>query len=301
MKHITLLYLLLLLGTAKAQSPTDGLMMPKKNICNLLQYSHSSWNEYWEGTLLRKNDNLGTVRTQQLMLMSNYGITDRLNVMAALPYIWTTNDGYFQGQKGLQDISIFLKYQILQRKIAGGDFKIQTTGGASTPVSKYQNDFLPFSIGLGSKTVSLRAILNYTHKSGAYATIQAGHAWRSHAHLHRDAYLLNNILYYTDEVPVPNVVDATARLGYINKNLQVEGWYDYSTGLTGDDIRYNEAPFVGNKMEMGAVGVFAKYRIKAIAFQVGGSTVLSGRNVGKNTTISAGLLYIVDFNKKTKE
>ncbi len=60
----------------KAQTVDDGIMMNKKQWCNGLTYMHSSWNEYWEGTLKRDNLNLGTVTTQSMMLMSNYGITD---------------------------------------------------------------------------------------------------------------------------------------------------------------------------------------------------------------------------------
>ena len=40
---------------AHAQSPTDGLMMPKGNLCHLVQYTHSSWDHYWEGDLNRVN------------------------------------------------------------------------------------------------------------------------------------------------------------------------------------------------------------------------------------------------------
>ena len=47
-----LLAFLLLFSTflsAAAQSPTDGLMMPKGTLCSMVGYSNSRWDNYWEG------------------------------------------------------------------------------------------------------------------------------------------------------------------------------------------------------------------------------------------------------------
>lgn len=285
-----------------AQSPTDGLMMPKKSWCTLLQYSNTQWDEYWEGENKRSNSNLGTFTAQNVMLMTNYGITDHLNVMAAMPYVWTGSDSYLQGQRGVQDLSVWLKYQAWGKKWSGGsEFKAQATGGLSTPASKYENDLLPFSIGLKCKTASLRGVLNFTHRSGLYATAQGGHTWRSNVDVHRDSYLFNNELINSDEMPVPNVFDASARLGFINKHLQTEVWYEYFTGLTGDDIRYNEAPQATNKMQAAAVGIFGKYFIipNKIAVQASYSQVLSGRNVGQGATLSVGATYQFQLPSRT--
>lgn len=277
---------------ASAQMPNDGLMMGKRQWCTLLQYTHTSWDEYWEGTNKRSNLNLGTFTGQNVMLMTNFGITDNLNVMAGVPYVWTDSDSYLDGQSGLQDLSVFLKYQSFKTAMGGGDFKVQVTGGASIPVTDYVPDFLPLSIGLQSKTASLRGILNFTHGSGFYVTAQAGHTWRSNITIDREAYLYDNELYYTDEMPVPNVFDATGRLGFINNRIQAEVMLDYFTGLSGDDIRYNEMPLPCNKMQATTAGVFAKYFIwQGLAVQASYGQVLSGRNFGQGTTISGGVTY----------
>ena len=54
---------------------------------------HDRWDEYWEGTLLRENLNVGTVTTKTLGWMGTYGVTDRLNVIAMAPYVWTKASG----------------------------------------------------------------------------------------------------------------------------------------------------------------------------------------------------------------
>lgn len=277
---------------ASAQMPNDGLMMQKRQWCTLLQYTHSSWDEYWEGENKRSNLNLGTFTNQNVMLMTNYGITDKLNFMVGLPYIWTDSDSYLDGQSGLQDLSVFLKYQPFKTDMAGGEFKVQVTGGASLPVTDYVPDFLPLSIGLQSKTASLRGILNFTHGSGFYITAQAGHTWRSNITIDREAYLFDNELIYSDEMPVPNLFDATGRLGFINNKIQAEVNLDYFTGLSGDDIRYNEMPLPCNKMQAATAGVFVKYFIwRGLAVQASAGKVLSGRNVGQATNISGGFTY----------
>lgn len=297
------LYLLAALCAAfisgvSAQSPTDALMMPKGVICILGQYSSAQWDEYWEGANKRSNLNIGTYTNQNVMVMANYGITDKLNVLAGLPYIWTDSDSYFEGESGAQDLSAWLKYQALALESDFGTFKVQATGGVSIPVRDYVPDFLPFSIGIQSKTASLRAILNYTTKMGLYATVQAGHTWRSNTTLDRDSYLYNGQWYETDEVPVPNMMDATGRLGYINSKLQAEVFLDYFTGTDGDDIRYNDMPFPTNKMQATTAGVFAKYFIwKSLALQASYGKVLSGRNVGESTMYSAGATYFFNITK----
>jgi hypothetical protein len=301
MRNIYLcLFLVVTFITAKAQTPTDGLMMPQGQLCLLGQYSNATWDAYWQGETKRTNANLGSFTNQNVMLMGNYGISNKLNVMLGVPYVWTkASASYLQGQKGIQDLSVFLKYQALEARLGSGAFKVQATGGLSSPVSNYTGDFLPFSIGLHSKTASLRAIVHYAFDMGLYATAQAGHTWRSNITIDRDAYLFNNELINSDQMPVPNVFDYSARIGFIKPRYQTEIWYDAFTGLTGDDIRYNEAPQASNKMAAGQIGWFGKgFITKRWALLASVSQVLSGRNVGESLTWTGGFTYFLDVNKK---
>jgi hypothetical protein len=61
------LFLVLLPGFAWSQTLTDGLMMPKKDLCTGFIYSYDQWTDYWEGKLKRTNDNIGTIKTQSVM------------------------------------------------------------------------------------------------------------------------------------------------------------------------------------------------------------------------------------------
>ncbi|MCS7035371.1 MAG: hypothetical protein RMJ33_00995 [Saprospiraceae bacterium] len=292
--------LLFALPTIYAQLPDDALMMTKGQWCILTQYTHNSWTNYWEGPTRRSNLNLGVVTTQSAMLGFDYGISRRLNVLGALPYVWThSSASYLQGQRGLQDFSLWLKYQPFEANVAGGEVRLQATGGLSTPVSNYVADFMPLAIGLGSRTASLRGIVNFTHAKGLYVTLQAGHTWRSDITTDRDAFMYNNQLYYTNRMPVPNLFDASGRLGFINARLQAEVQMSYFTGTSGDDIRYNEMPQPTNRMRATTVGLYAKYFVwQRLALQAAYGQVLNGRNVGQGTTLSGGISYLIGTSRR---
>ena len=50
--------LLLLCYQSQAQTESDGIMMNKKQFCNGVTYMYSTWDQYWEGTLKRKNEEI---------------------------------------------------------------------------------------------------------------------------------------------------------------------------------------------------------------------------------------------------
>jgi hypothetical protein len=296
------LFSLLLAAPALAQTPVDGLMMGRRSLCNVLTYSNSSWTEYWEGPRLRVNENIGTFRNQNVMAMSAYGLTDRLNVIAGVPFVWTkASAGQFAGQRGIQDLSLFLKYRLLTVGGTAGEFRAFVSGGVSTPVTDYIPDILPFSIGLGAQTASLRGIVHYNRK-GFYATGHAGYVFRRNVAIDRDAYQFDGQVIESHTVAIPNVIDASVRVGYLNRHVQIEGYLDQMTSQSGDDIRRQDMPFLTNKMDLTTAGGMAKVHLytKSGAFftlvgQVG--QVLAGRNVGKARMVTLGVQHTFRVGK----
>ena len=295
-KQVLRLFIALLLPFSTfAQMPHDAIYMPKKTLCTAFMYGKSDFKEYWEGSLLRNNLNIGTNTTQSFSIMPAYGLTDRLNIIAMLPYITTKNSaGNLLGQRGLQDISVWLKYKLISK----GGFSLGTVLGASTPVTNYLPDFLPMSIGLQSRSVSGKIVANYTHKSGIYATAHGTYMLRSNIKIDRDAYQAFDKIIYSNQVNVPHAADAAARLGYTNSGFQAEIFANYFTCISGDNIRRNDMPFPTNKMQMTSVGIYAKYQYKNIGLNAQVSQVLLGLNMGKSLSFSTGILWQIDFNKK---
>jgi hypothetical protein len=289
--YLVLVCSFLFIQLTKAQMPHDAIYMPKGTSCLAVSYGSSSWKEYWENTLKRENLNIGTHTTQNVMPMVAAGITDKLNVIVGLPYVSTkASAGNLMGQKGLQDLSLWVKYKMFD----GEGLSLHAIGGASTPVSDYVPDFLPMSIGLKSKTATGRLLANYQHKSGLYLTAHGSYSGRSNIKVDRDAYLAYGKMYNTDEVALPNTTDAAIRIGYLKKAIQAEAFIERNACVSGDNIRRNDMPFPTNKMNMTMVGAYAKFQPKNIGLNARVNYVTNGLNVGQSFGYSLGLLYQIN-------
>ena len=299
---VLLCSMILLAGSVAAQTDLDGIMMNKKQFCNGLTYENASWKNYWEGKLKRENLNMGRVTTQNVMIMPNYGITDNLNVMAALPYVWTkTSAGNLSGLKGLQDLSIHVKWRFLKRDLAKGKLSLMAIGGVSTPSSNYVIDFLPMSIGLGSTNLTGRLLADFQYKHFS-VTGSAAYVWRSNVKLDRTSYY-DTRLHLTNEVQMPDAAQFQLRAGYRGKFLIAEALVYNWTTLGGFDITRNNMPFPSNRMNMTSVGLHIKYTLPMftnLALLAGGDYVVAGRNVGQTQAFHVGAFYAFYFGKHKK-
>lgn len=299
-------YLIFLLWLApallRAQTLNDGLMMTKGDFCTGFLFTHDRWTNYWEGTLRRDNGNIGHLTTQALTYAGNYGITNRLNVMAMLPYVRTqASAGTMRGLSGLQDLTLGLKYELLRK---GEDkvryFTLFGVGIVSTPVSDYTPDYLPLSIGLGSTQASGRLTANYTQYRQWYVNVSGGYTWRSNVSLDRPSYYTDGRIFYTNEVWMPNVFDYNIDIGRIKNGLQLTLTYQQQNTLGGGDIRRQDMPFVSNRMNTSRVGALVMYYLpfhRQLALRGMVNQTVAGRNVGQSTTVLAGLLYTFHFQK----
>ena len=285
-----------------AQTETDGLMMPKKMLCLGGIYQNSSWNDYWEGTFKRENLNLGTVSTNTFMFMPNYGITDKLNLLVGANYVTTNaSAGTLLGQKGFQNFSASLKYKMLEVKNKKSTFSLLGVAGFTVPLSDYNPDYLPLSLGLGCKEGTFRFMGDYQY--GKFTTTFSGaYIRRGNIKIVRDAYYTNDEYIYSNEVFMPDVISNNFRIGYRSDRLVADVAYDNMITLGKTfDISKNNMPFPSNTMNLSKIGVNTKYNFKKInglAFVGGYNYVLSGRNVGQSKTVFGGLFYLLNFKKK---
>lgn len=294
--------LLLMVQSAKAQTDIDGLMMEKNFFCVGPTAGYSSWKNYWEGTLKRENLNMGRVSTTNFMLMGNYGITGKLNLMFGLPYVKTkASAGNLHGQKGLQDLSLLLKWVAYEKHIAKGDLKTILMAGYSTPASNYNPDFLPLSIGLHSRNATMRLMLDY-QRNHLFATASYAYISRSNVKLDRYTYYTTE-MHYSNEVKMPDASQLNFRAGYRSEDFIAEAVFNKWTTLGGFDIPRNGMPFVSNKMNASSIGLNLKYEtpVNGLSFIANGSTTIAGRNVGQSTGFNAGIFYIFDLSKKKKK
>jgi hypothetical protein len=301
-KRFIILILFINATLLQAQSDADAIMMDKNNFCGGLMYMHSSWTNYWEGTLKRNNANLGSINTNAAIIMGNYGLKSNLNMLFALPYIHNTaTAGQLSKQKGLQDISLWLKYMPFEKKVGPGILSLYGLLGYSTPVSNYSADFLPLSIGLQSKTTSLRAMIDYQYKSLSI-TSSYTYGFRENIFLDRMAYYTTQ-MHLTNEVFMPNTSMFQLRAGYRSSYLIAEVLFTQSNTLGGFDITRNNMPFASNRMNATQVGTNIKYTLKKIdglSFLASTNFTVAGRNIGQSNAYGLGAVYIVDFSAKQK-
>lgn len=288
-------------GISRAQTDLDAIMMNKKQFCTGFQFTNSSWDHYWEGTLKRNNLNIGTVTTQSVALMGNYGISKKLNLLFGVPYVFTkASAGTLNGQNGLQDGMIAAKWKTLSVKKGKQSFSFFTIGGVSSPLSNYTPDFLPLSIGMRSKTAFVRGLADY--QSGKFfISGSASYHLRSNVEIARTAYYTTR-MHYTNEVAMPNAWYANLRSGYRTSHLVAEVVADRWTTLGGFDIRRNDMPFPSNRMNAANVGVNVRYEpnwLKQVSLNAGAMRTVAGRNMGQATTLSGGVFYIFQFGSKT--
>ncbi len=285
---------------ATAQTDQDALMMGERKLCVAGTVAYSNWTNYWEGTFKRDNENLGRVSNRSAMLMLNYGLYRNLNIMASLPYIKTkATGGTLTGLGGFQDVGVAVKWRAWQQQFHNQTISVFAVGSYSTPSNKYNIDFLPMCIGLGSRVLSGRLIADLQVNKFTFTL--------SGAYLHRDNVKIDRPAYYTDrlinsnEVNMPDAGNFQLRTGYRTQRFIAEAFADNITTFGGFDIRKNDMPFVSNQMNSTKVGVEGKYylaKIPALGFHAGAWHTLAGRNVGQATGFLTGVDYIFDFASK---
>jgi len=290
------------LSSAKAQTDYDADMMAKNLFCSGFMYGYSSWDHYWEGATKRTNENIGKVSTEMFAYMGAYGVSKNFNFLFNIPYIKTkATAGTLSGLEGLQDLSLFAKWKGYSKKIGPGALGLFAVGGYSFPISNYNPDFLPMSIGLKSKTLLLRAMADY-QVGKFFVTGSGSYMFRDNVTLNRDVYYTTE-MHLTNEVEMPNANSISLRTGYRAKYLWAEGVITKYTTLGGFDITRNNMPFISNNMDATITGVRIKYVPKSfdqLSFLLNGDYVIDGRNVGQSTSIAGSIFYILNFSKNKK-
>lgn len=289
-------------GATQAQTDIDAIMMSKRNFCTGIMYGNSSWTNYWEGTLKRNNENLGSVSTQSISIMGNYGVNRRLNLLFGIPYIQTkASAGQLKGHNGIQDLSLWVKWMPIEKEWGKHTFSVYALGGASAPLTNYVADYLPLSLGLRSKTFSLRGMVDYQYGSW-FTTFSGTYVHRSNITIDRMAYYTTE-MHYTNEVYMPDALQFNWRAGFRDKGWIVEAVADQWTTLGGFDITRNNMPFPSNRMNATRLGINLKYEdvfLDGLSLTGNAFTTVAGRNMGQANAFAAGVFYIIDFPAKKK-
>lgn len=279
---------LLLLGVAvQAQSPLSGFMNGKGKGSVALSYTA----ENYDNVFLVPADAKGVpvfneVSVNSFSVYGTYGLSDRFDAVVTLPYISATGKasegvlnelGFENERSGVQDLSVFLKYNPLSVQVGENDLHFIVGGGFSTPLGSYRVDEgLQSIIAIGNRATTLNglAIAQFRTPSGFFLTTQAGYSLRNGE--------------------VPNAVLGEIKAGYAAAKFYVDAWFagqisDGGVNILGEgftgffpatDVSYNRAGITA------FVPVGSGFGLSASV-----SRYLSGRNVGQSTGLSGAVIY----------
>jgi hypothetical protein len=285
--------------TVNAQTETDALMIPKNYFCAAGIYTHNSWDHYWEGTFKRENLNLGTISSNIYAVGGNYGLSNRVNVLFMVPYIKTNaSAGTLRGQSGVQDISLAVKWLAVKQEVGRGLLSLHAIASGIIPVGNYQADFFPLSLGMQTKSIALRGLINY--QVGRFFVAGAGqYVRKDNITIDRDSYYTTE-MHYTNQVAMPNATNFLFSTGYRSLKFNAEATLTKVNTIGGFDITKNNMPFPSNNMDATLAGGIFKYMFQSIAgleLTAGGNYVLKGRNVGQNLSVFGGVYYVFSVKK----
>lgn len=287
------------------QTPLDELMMPKQDLCILVNYEFGKFDQYWEGEELRKNGTIATVQRRTGLVMAAYGITDKLDMYLGLPFVQTNstipNGGKFAGTSGLQDLSTGFKYKILDKKTEKHQLSLLASTMFSFPVSNYLSDYQPYSLGLKTPQLAWRILGHYQLPNGLYGRAVAGYVWKGYTKAERE-YYYNNGSYFTPWMDVPNSInfDLTVGKWFLQNSLRVEATLSTQNSVSGDDIRAYNAPQPTNKVDFMRLGGFAHYyfpKINGLGVLGYWNQVIDGRNMPEISTWGLGVTYQFGLKK----
>ena len=307
-----LLRCILLAGTAlsasltvRAQTAEDGIMLARQQLCTGVFYSYDYWNHYWEGSVNRTNGNIGTITTRNVFWTGNYAVTNRLDVIATVPYIWTSaSQGVLHGQRGYQDFTLAAKYKAVSIPIRKwGALRTIGVVSGSVPMTGYTPDLEPLSIGTHGKRVLGRATLNYLGRNGLYLNGTTAYTWRGNVTLDRSSYYTNGQLYLSNQVAMPNQFEYTVAGGYRKNDTTLTANYTVQQTRGGGDIRIQDMPFVSNRVNFSKIGGTLTYpfpHLRQLQYWVIYNYTLDGRNTPQSNTITSGLLYTFTFERRAR-
>ncbi len=279
----------LLQSNVYGQAPIiDGYFQGKGNASIAVGYAFNSFDSFFAG-----EEEVDPVPAHEeieqsiINLYASYGILDNLDVTATLPYIFAQSAAGPDPVNGLteddafQDLTVNLKWSPLQSKFGNGYVSYQAALGFSTPIGDYAENGI-LSIGNGASAVNATLLTHIQLNAGFFATFSAGYSFRGQA----------------DDFDVPNAAMLGAKLGYAGKKFYVDVWSD-SQFSESDAVDISSEAFMGNfpetRVDWLRLGANAYYSIvPAFGLTAGFGTVLDGRNVGKSTYYTGGVVFKID-------
>ena len=269
-----------------AQGPLDGYMKGKGHLDLAPSFSFMSA-KVFEGAQQEQynipyNGNL-------LSLFAAYGITDRFDAVASIPYVFTSN------QSGLQDGGLYVKYRILKAEVQGkGRWSVIAGTGVSAPLSDYE----PIAAGaLGQRAVVVpgKIIVQWDTPWGPFLHLTGGYNWRLDDYSEADLNRVRSTRPDYTPPAVPSYASWLVKAGLPLQGFYADIWCEWQQ--TNPDDGANFAPGVTDLAQAYGVSytqvggtVYFSETGKRGVFLSGGK-ILRGRNVSRILRLTGGMVF----------
>ncbi|HRD79403.1 MAG TPA: hypothetical protein PK198_24825 [Saprospiraceae bacterium] len=274
---------LLFSATLCAQGPIDGYLKGKGNLDIAVSLSNNSAQDFFgkDGAVYNE-----PFRGRFLALFAEYGFTDDLDIVATLPYVFTST------QSGFQDGSLHLKFRPLRIKTGdGGFFNAVAAAGISAPLSNYE-PLAAGAIGQRATVLQPRLVLQWDSGFGPFFNLTGGYNVRLDALREEDIAGVRLLRPdYNPEQP-KNFTNWLIKAGLPAANYYLDVWLERQFTQGGADY----APMVPDLPQAYGVtytqiGGTAYYSENGkVGFYLSGAHILSGRNTSGITRITAGVV-----------
>jgi hypothetical protein len=258
-------------ATVAAAQDLDGFSPEPGKGDVALSYSFDSYDEFWAGTGKVSVPDLGTVESHSISLWWRHGFTDKLALVASLPYVDADGDGPAPFEESaLQDLMVLAQYRLLTRESGAQRHSIVLGGGFRTPASDYEAN-TPIDVGDGTTDVLLRAV--YLLQSGNF-------------------YLSTQIGYDLRGEDAPDGLPFAVTGGWSFGRSTVSATYSQYFADGGTDIGDPGFTFPSNQDEYTRIGAKLFSRINdRFGWSIAAFTTVDGRNSGDTTGYSGGLVF----------
>jgi hypothetical protein len=274
-------------NTVHSQSPISGFMQEKGKGNISLSFSSEKYNEVY--FIPEKVDGVpvfNETETSSTSIYATYGISNQVEVVFVLPYVTArgnatqevlTNLNLENERKGIQDVSVFVKYSPFNFDFGSSSLRLIGALGLKTPLSDYKvEEGLQSIIAIGNRstTVSTTGMAMFRMNSGAFASAQLAGNYASN--------------------DVPNSYATELKIGYAARLFYGDAFIANQKSTGGVDI-FGEG-FAGyfptTKVNYTKIGLNLYTPIyKELGVSAGASTIIAGRNIGKSTGFYGGLVY----------
>lgn len=252
-----------------AAQDLDGFQPAKGHGDVAFNVSIDSYDQFWVGeNKIDSPPGLGEIETTSLSLWSRFGLTDRLALVATVPWIDVDSDGAdMLDDSGLQDATVLVQYQLASTTRGASRHTFAVGGGLRTPVSDYEGN-APVSIG--DDTTDALARLVYLYQRGRL-------------------YLSTQVGYDVRGGDAPDGGPLAVTLGWTAGRTTVSGTYFSYFASGGTDIMEPGFTFPSNEEEVERLGLKLYTRLaRGFGLSLAAFTTLDGRNTGDTDGYSIG-------------